>query len=126
MLNNILLVGIGGFLGSVTRYLSCIGINRFLPTAVFPWGTFVVNVLGCFFIGFLGGLAVSKQFLAEHSRLFLFTGILGGFTTFSAFGIETFYLMRQAQWFLVALNIIAQVGLGIAATAVGYGISKAL
>ena len=122
---NILLVGCGGFIGSIARYLMTGAINRYFLPANFPYGTFAVNVLGCFVIGFLGGLAGSKQFLAEHSRLFLFTGILGGFTTFSALGMETFYLMRSAQWLSAFLNITGQLCLGVGATALGYWVSRA-
>ncbi len=126
MFNNIFLVGLGGCLGSIARYLSVAFVNRSLILAEFPYGTLIVNVLGCLVIGFLGGLAVNKQFLSEHSRLFLFTGILGGFTTFSAFSLETFYLMRTAHWALALLNVTAQLMLGLGATALGYWVSKAL
>ena len=61
----------------------------------FPIGTFIVNVLGCLFVGVLGGLVVKYEFLSADARLFLFTGTAGGFTTFSAFGLETFYLLRK-------------------------------
>lgn len=126
MLNNILLVGLGGFIGSIARYLMAGGVNRYWLLAQFPFGTLVVNVIGCLVIGFLGGLAISKASFTESYRLFLFTGILGGFTTFSAFGLETFYLLRSAQWVMAFLNIMAQLVLGLGATALGYWLSNKL
>ncbi len=124
MLTNLLLVGLGGCLGSIARYLTVGWVNRVALFAQFPYGTLLVNVLGCLMIGFLGGLAINKATFPEHYRIFLFTGILGGFTTFSAFGLETFYLLRNAQWFMAFMNIIVQIILGIGATALGYWISK--
>ena len=125
MLNNIFLVGVGGALGSVARYICLAGVARLGGVlSVFPWGTLLVNVLGCLIIGFLGGLASSKQMFADQGRLFLFTGVLGGFTTYSAFGLETFYLLRSSQWILGITNIFLQLILGIGAVAVGYYLSK--
>ncbi len=124
MLFNILLVGLGGCLGSVARFITIGWVNRFVLLAQFPFATLVVNVLGCFIIGFLGGLAINKATLSEQYRIFLFTGVLGGFTTFSAFGLETFHLLRNAQWLMAFLNIAAQIILGIGATIIGYWLSK--
>jgi fluoride exporter len=126
MLKNILLVGAGGALGSIARYLCVACVNRSALLASFPWGTLVVNVIGCLIIGFLGGLAASKQLFAENGRLFLFTGILGGFTTFSAFGLETFYLFRTSQWLLACANIFLQLILGLGAVVLGYWLSEIL
>ena len=88
------------------------------------WAARGILLLGCLVIGFLGGLASSKQLFAESGRLFLFTGILGGFTTFSAFGLETFYLLRTSQWLLAFGNVFIQLFLGISAVALGYWFSK--
>lgn len=124
MFQQVLLVALGGALGSVLRYLCGLGINRVALLAAFPWSTLAVNALGCFIIGFAGGLGSSTQMLTEGGRLFLFTGILGGFTTFSAFGLETFYLLRNGQPILAAANIALQVGVGLAAVFVGYRFSE--
>ncbi len=124
MLKDILLVGVGGLLGSVGRYLCILGVARVYPIATFPYTTLLVNVVGCFIIGFLGGLGTHKQLLAEPGRLFLFTGVLGGFTTFSAFGMETFYLLRTSQWSLAFLNIFLQLVCGIGAVALGYWLAE--
>ena len=126
MFKDILLVAVGGALGSVARYFCCVGVNRWVILAGFPWGTLIVNVLGCLMIGFLGGLAGTKQLFAQSGRLFLFTGILGGFTTFSAFGLETFSLLRSSQWFLAFGNIFLQFFFGIGAVAIGFWLSEIL
>ena len=124
MFNNILLVGAGGLLGSVFRYFFMLGVSRLWPLTNFPYGTLVVNVLGCFVIGFLGGLGASRQLFTESGRLFLFTGILGGFTTFSAFGLETFYLIRTSEWGLALGNVFLQLTLGILAVVLGHWLSE--
>ncbi len=126
MIYNVLLVALGGALGSAARYLCFIGVSRSAVLAAFPWGTLIVNVLGCFVIGFLGGLGASKQIFTETGRLLIFTGILGGFTTYSAFGLETFYLLRSSQWLLAFGNIFLQLFLGIGAVVLGYWLSKIL
>jgi CrcB protein len=126
MFKNILLVGIGGAIGSVGRYLCIAGINRWAILAAFPWGTLAVNVIGCFVIGFIGGLGASKQLFSESGRIFLFTGILGGFTTFSAFGLETFYLLRTSQGLLAFGNIFLQLIFGLGAVAFGYWLSEVI
>ena len=124
MLKNIFLVGVGGLTGSVGRYLCVLAVSRLWPDGIFPWGTLAVNVIGCLLIGFLGGLGATRQLFAENGRLFLFTGILGGFTTFSAVGLETFYLMRTSEWILALGNIFLQLILGISAVALGYWFSE--
>ncbi len=97
MLNNLLLVGLGGFAGSIGRYL--VG-HWLLPLTVahrFPWPTFVVNVSGCLIIGILAGLAQKHGLFGSGTRLFLFTGLLGGYTTLSAFGLESLMLLRRGE-----------------------------
>lgn len=121
---NILLIGLGGAAGSVLRYLCFLGVNRLTGITAFPWSTLTVNVAGCLIIGFLGGLGAGKQLFAESGRLLIFTGILGGFTTYSAFGLETFYLLRSSQWLLAFGNVLLQLLLGIGAVALGYWLSK--
>ena len=86
-MDRILLVGCGGFIGAVLRYLVSVGTLRLLGTPLY--GTLVVNVVGCLLIGFLGGLAEERQYLGPQVRLFLFVGLLGGFTTFSSVAYET-------------------------------------
>jgi CrcB protein len=119
-LRSILLVGTGGFLGSISRYLVGGWVHRLLPPTTFPVGTLAVNVLGCFAIGILGGLAGSRQVLGADLRLFLMIGVLGGFTTFSSFAYETLALSRDAEPGRALLNVAAQVVLGLVACWLGY------
>ena len=111
----IVLVGLGGFFGSVLRYLLAGYVHTVLRDFEFPYGTLAVNVAGCFFLGFLSQLAEGYGLFSSEARLFLFIGILGGFTTFSTFGGETFNLLRDREVFLAAMNISCQVILGLMA-----------
>ena len=116
----LILVALGGALGSMARY----GVGMALAAWAglsFPFGTLVVNVLGCFLIG----LALAAGWGAEHPlRLLLVTGFLGGFTTFSAFGGETIELMRAAAPLKAFLNIAANILLGLLATWLGFSLIK--
>jgi fluoride exporter len=93
-----LLVGVGGFIGSTLRYTLGGLILRLKSGSLFPWETLAVNVIGCLAIGVLAGLSESRGLFAGTTRVFLFVGVLGGFTTFSSFGYETFELLRDGQW----------------------------
>ncbi|MCX8030910.1 MAG: fluoride efflux transporter CrcB [Thermodesulfovibrionales bacterium] len=121
---NIILIGIGGCIGSISRYLVGVTVHRLLNIYWFPVGTLAVNVVGCFLIGLIGGILEIKQVNHAEIKFFLFTGILGGFTTFSAFGYETFNLYKDGFIFLSILNPIIQVILGLAAVWCGYFLSK--
>jgi len=111
------LIGIGSFIGGVLRYLLSIGVqSKFL--SAFPFGTFAVNILGCFVIGIIFALG-DKMNLSTEWRLFLATGICGGFTTFSAFSMESLALLRDGQ-FLYAFSYIAlSILLGLLAVYLG-------
>jgi CrcB protein len=122
----LLLVGAGGFLGSVLRYLASGAVQSAARSASFPWGTFAVNAAGCFAIGVLSHLADTRGLLGSEQRLFLITGLLGGFTTFSAFGNETFLLMREGETVLAAANALGQVALGLAAVWAGSAVAHML
>ena len=119
MLGQVMLVGAGGFLGSVFRYLLSGIVHRSFPTADFPFGTLVVNLVGCFCIGVLHGLAETRQVIGPEWRLFLMIGLLGGFTTFSTFGYETMALFRDAEVFRAVGNVLLQVLCGLLAVWVG-------
>jgi CrcB protein len=110
---NVLLVGIGGFIGSVSRYLVGGWVHNATNIAWFPVGTFTVNMCGCFLIGFLGGVSESLQVFTPETRLLVFIGVLGGFTTFSSFGYETFTLIRDGEVLAAAANAGLQVMLGL-------------
>ncbi len=122
----ILLAGIGGFIGSILRYLLNSWIYDLLDYPIFPVGVLVVNILGCLVIGFLSGLAETRDVFTPDVRIFIFIGILGGFTTFSSFGYDTFGLLRDGQFFYALLNIGAQVFAGLGAVWVGYNLSRFL
>ena len=118
-MTNILLVGAGGFIGSVLRYLVSGWFQQASKSVDFPFGTLAVNVIGCFIIGFLAQLAESRGVFASESRLFVFVGILGGFTTFSSFGNETLNLARGGQIMNALANIGANLLVGLFAVWLG-------
>jgi fluoride exporter len=114
-----ILVGAGGFIGSVLRYtLGGMIFHRF-PDWKLPAGTIAVNVSGCLAAGLLAGLADKRGLFAGDVRLFVFVGILGGYTTFSAFSLETITLVQRNQLGIAAINVLASVGLGLLALWVG-------
>jgi len=115
----VLAVGLGGFLGAISRYLLSGLAQSLFRNATFPVGTLIVNVLGCLVIGVLSELAESRGMLSGFPRAFLFIGLLGGFTTFSAFGNETVLLVRDGQTLSAGANILGNVVLGLAAVWVG-------
>jgi len=122
----IMLVGVGGFLGSVLRYLVGGWVHRLLDNPWFPYGTLVVNLVGCLVIGFLGGLADNRQVFSPESRLFVFIGILGGFTTFSSFAYETSAFLNDGQVVAASFNVGLQVLLGLVAVWIGGCLSRLL
>ncbi len=115
-----LLVGAGGFIGAMLRYALGGLVVRQLPLMTFPLGTLAVNVFGCFLIGVFGGIGESRQLLGPELRAFVIIGLLGGFTTFSAFGHETFAMLRDGEALRAAGNVGIQVILGLAAVWLGY------
>ncbi len=118
MIKNILLVGLGGGLGSIARYL-CQRWFALNHPSYFPWGTFAVNITGCLLIGIFWGLAFKSFSENEHWKLFLMTGICGGFTTFSAFTLEGVAILREQKMGLFFLYMAGSVLLGLAATYAG-------
>jgi len=122
----IMIVGAGGFVGSALRFVVSGWTQRLVATGGFPYGTLVVNVLGCLLIGLLGGLAEYRQVLEPGQRLFLMIGILGGFTTFSTFAFETLSLAQDAELLKALANTALQVVLGFAAAFVGMVVARSL
>jgi CrcB protein len=113
-------VAVGGALGSVARHFVNLEIAHRLERSV-PWATFVVNVIGCLVIGLLAGrIASGRLTLSPLARTFVFVGVLGGFTTFSSFGLDTFTLGHGGQHEAAAWNIIGQVSLGVGGVWLGY------
>lgn len=111
---SVLYVAIGGALGSVSRYLLGTWTQTLSKSIDFPYGTLAVNLIGCFVIGFLSQLAEVRGAFTPESRALIFIGILGGFTTFSAFGNDTFNLLRDGETFNALANVGANVILGLA------------
>lgn len=120
----ILLVALGGALGSVARYKLSGYVLQHTIDWRFPAGTFAVNVIGCLVAGLLAGLAEKHDFMSAETRLLVFTGILGGFTTFSAFGLETMFLLRRGEFLVAGANIVLSVVVGLAALWLGLGLAS--
>ena len=122
-MKEILLVGFGGFIGSVARYLvSKLNITwQFLSI---PMGTLTVNILGSLIIGFLVGISVKSELISNDLRLFLMVGLCGGFTTFSSFTNENFMLMQNGQFLTVFLYTALSIVLGFLAVYFGYVLSN--
>lgn len=120
MITHLFIVSMGGFIGSAARLLVYRLAHRLLPVRLFPVGTFSVNVTGCLVIGILGGLTEHLEVLGPGLRLFLFVGILGGFTTFSSFGYETLSLLRADHMLMALANIFVHLFAGLGAVWIGY------
>jgi CrcB protein len=118
-------VAVGGAIGAVARYLLGGAVHRLVP-GFFPFGTFVVNILGCLVFGVIIGLAEARLALGPGARLFLLVGVLGGFTTFSSFTFESFELIRSGQLLPASVNVIGQVALGFVALWAGVGVGRAI
>lgn len=114
----LLLIAAGGAVGSALRYLVA-GWGQKLFNGSFPAGTMIVNVVGCFLIGLLAVALADPVRVRPELRMALLVGVLGGFTTFSTFGYESFTLMGDRQFALAGMNIVASVTLGLAAVWIG-------
>ena len=123
MIKTLLLVGTGGFLGSISRFLTSRFMQNYFPSA-FPFGTFLVNISGCFLIGLIYGLSERTSLLSSGWKLFLAVGFCGGFTTFSTFANENLALLRDGEFFNFFLYTGLSVVLGIAATFLGVLLTK--
>jgi CrcB protein len=123
MIKTLLLVGTGGFLGSISRFLASRFMQNSFPAA-FPYGTFLVNITGCLLIGLIYGFSERSSLLTTEWKLFLAVGFCGGFTTFSTFANENLALLRNGEFFYFFLYTGLSVLLGIAATFIGFLITK--
>lgn len=126
VLQNLLWVGFGGAVGAVLRFIVGGWVHRSLSGATFPWGTMVVNLTGCLLLGGLNGLADSRGLFGPGARLFLFIGLLGGFTTFSSYAFESMALARDAELARAFANVAGQVVFGLAAAWLGYVLARAV
>lgn len=123
MLKTLLIVGLGGGIGSVFRYLTSVWTQKLVQSA-FPWATFIVNVLGCLIIGILVGFFTKQQIENSDLKLLFVTGFCGGFTTFSAFALENIKLFQTGNSLLALLYIALSVIVGIFAVWSGIMIMK--
>ena len=112
--------------GAAARYLVVMGVNGALGGSGFPYGTLAVNALGCFLIGLIVGFAEAHKPLNPEIEAFSIIGVLGGFTTFSAFGIDTIRLFRDRAYVAGSANVLLQVAVGLTAVVVGLRVGQAL
>jgi CrcB protein len=120
-----LAVFVGGGIGSLLRYLIG-GWVQGGAGAAFPWGTFVVNASGCLAIGAFATWLTERTAATPELRLFLLVGVLGGYTTFSTFGLETWRLVESAEWLRAAGNAAGSVAAGLAGVAAGVALARSL
>lgn len=125
---NLGLVAIGGAVGSVARYAMSTSVSQWVigmsPATRFPWGTWSVNLLGGLVMGILAGLAMRHAWFDNTWRLLLMTGLMGGFTTFSAFGLETLNLILLKHWGVALSYALSSLVLGVLATALGMALGS--
>ena len=124
-MRELLIVGAAGALGSASRYAVTGLVNR-LAASAFPWGTLCVNVLGCLLFGVLMQMALAGDLISRDVRLALTTGFLGGFTTFSAFGYETYRGITDGMVGMAAVNVLVSVVLGVLAIWGGTALGRVL
>lgn len=124
-MDQLLAIALGGALGSVLRYLVSSKINQLIPIN-FPYGTLVVNVTGCFLIGFLSILLVERLSLSAIWRAGILIGFLGGFTTFSSFSLDTLKLYENGAWLAAGMNVLSTTLLCLLATLLGIFLGRNL
>jgi len=124
-IQSILAVAAGGALGAVVRYLVAIGSGRLFGTD-FPWGTLIINVTGSFLIGLFAALFATRWNVPQTARIFLTVGICGGYTTFSTFSLDAWYLIERGQSWASGIYMIASVVLSVAALVAAMQIIRAI
>ncbi|MCO6452136.1 MAG: fluoride efflux transporter CrcB [Caldilineales bacterium] len=112
---NIVIIGLGGFLGAISRFLVAGIVQDWSGSIAFPYGTLVVNLTGCLLIGFLSEMAAAYGFFSPQTRLFLMVGFLGSFTTFSTFENEALFLVKSGDTTLALVDLAVHVLSGLAA-----------
>ncbi len=123
-MSKIIWIGLGGAIGTIARYLLS-GIDYRLSGGVFPVSTIIINILGSLIMGFIWGL-FEAVVVSSGIRMFIFVGLLGGFTTFSTFALENFNLMRSGEHSIALVNIILSNFLGIGLVFLGYGLARSV
>lgn len=125
MLKTLLIVGTGGFIGTILRFF----VSRYFQEntfSVFPWGTFTVNILGSLFIGIFYGMSERGNLLSPDLRIFLTVGICGGFTTFSSLSNDAFILLMEKEWFKLSLYTSLSFFFGLVAVYLGRTLIKSI
>lgn len=122
-MRNVLFVFLGGGLGSVCRYLTILGVARFLPRSAFPWGVFAANILGSFLIGLLFAMPLMRD-KSAGVWLFVGTGFLGGYTTFSTFANDTWIQFSSAHPWLALANALGSIASGFVAAGLGWQLGR--
>ncbi len=123
-MRQLIIIGSGGFLGAVLRYLVSGWVQQGSRSSILPWGTLSVNLIGCLIIGILGGLVENREMFRPETRLFLMIGVLGSFTTFSTFSYETLALLRDNQILTAAANVTVHIVAGILAAWLGFAVTQ--
>lgn len=124
ILINAALVGTGGFLGAIFRFSLSGFVQRSAGVAAFPYGTLVVNLVGCLLIGLTVGMMDARQLVHPEFRSFVLVGLLGGFTTYSTFGLETFSLLRDADYLRAFTSIAMHLVAGLLLVWIGYALAS--
>ena len=124
-MKQLLFIGLGGFIGSILRYLVS-KLNLSVHFLSIPVGTLSVNIIGSLVIGFIAGIAMKSEIISPDVRLFLMVGVCGGFTTFSSFSLENMMLLQNGQYFSALIYTLSSVIFSIMAVYLGYIISNIL
>ncbi|MDP8206881.1 MAG: fluoride efflux transporter CrcB [Candidatus Electryonea clarkiae] len=124
-MRNLLMIAVAGGLGTLARYGTSGLAYRLMGTRL-PWGTLMVNVIGCFLLGFLMHIGINSTFIPREWRITITVGFLGAFTTFSTFGYETVRYIEDGAWWQASLNIATNLGFGILAVILGLYLGKML
>lgn len=120
LFKSILIAGFGGFVGTALRFVT----SRYFQlnfSSVFPWGTFVVNIIGCFIIGIIWGIAEESNLMSTEWRLFFTVGLCGGFTTFSSFSVDALTLLQNKELLRFTFYTGLSIFLGLLTTIIGRG-----